>query len=141
MRVQNRIVLSFAVALMMTSPASAQRRTPPAGRAEVGVVIKLQVAGQRYQFEGNAVCRHAPIASIYGVRAEMWGVQQSDGQRSITLTLWRPKSTSGEMFSLTVATGAKSYLVNTVTLSRESAVRGSGKVTVRTSSAGGHVRD
>jgi hypothetical protein len=137
MRVQNKIVLSFAVALMMTSPASAQRRTPPARPAEVGVAIRLVVAGQRYQFEGKAACQHAPIASIYGVRAEMWGVQQSDGQRSITLTLWRPKNTSGDMFSLSVATGAKSYVVNTVTASGESAVQGSGKVTFTTSGAGG----
>ncbi len=99
--------------------------------------MRLVVAGQRYQFEGKAACRHAPIASIYGVRAEMWGVQQSDGQRSITLTLWRPKNTSGDMFSLAVATGAKSYVVNTVTSGRESAVQGSGKVTFTTSGSGG----
>ena len=137
MRIQNKNILSFAVALMMTSAALAQQRMPPAMTAEVGIAITLQVAGQRYQFEGKATCQHAPVASIYNVMAEMWRVQQSDGQRSIMLTLWRPKSISGDMFSLSVATGAKSHLVNTVRLGGESAVQGSGKVTLTTSCAGG----
>ncbi len=138
MRIQNKTVLSFAVALMMTSAASAQRRTPPATPSEAGAVaITLQVAGQPYRFEGKAACQHAPVASIYNVMAEMWRVEQSDGQRSMMLTLWRPKSTSGDMFSLSVATGAKSYLVNTVRLSGENAVQGSGKVTLTAAGAGG----
>ncbi len=139
MRIQNKNVVSFTVALtLMTTPAlSAQRRMPPAMPAEVDVAITLQVAGQRYHFKGKAACQHAPVASIYNVMAKMWTVQQSDGQRSITLTLWRPKSKSGDMFSLSVGTGAKSYLVNTVRLSGASAVQGSGKVTLTTSGAGG----
>ncbi len=138
MRIQNKYILSFAVALVMTSAASAQRRTAPATPAEGSrVAITLQVAGQRYQFEGKAACQHAPVASIYNVMAEMWRVEQSEGQRSITLTLWHPKSISGDMFSLNVATGAKSYLVNTVRLSGDNAVQGSGKVTFTTSGAGG----
>ncbi len=137
MRIQNKHVLTFAVALLMTSAASAQRRSPPAMPAEGNVAITLQVAGQRYQFEGKAACQHAPVASIYNVMAEMWRVQQSDGQRSIMLTLWRPKTTSGDMFSLNVGSGAKSYLVNTVRVSGESAVQGSGKVTLTTQGAGG----
>lgn len=137
MRIQNEIVLSCAVALMTTSAASAQRRTVPAMPAEVGVAITLQVAGQLYHFEGNAACQHAPVASIYNVMAGMWSVQQTDRQRSIALTLWRPRSISGDMFSLNVATGGKSYVVNTVKLGGESAGQGSGKVTLTTSGAGG----
>ena len=41
------------------------------------------------------------------------------------------------MFSLSVDTGAKSYVVNTVRISAESAAQGSGKVTFTTSGAGG----
>ncbi len=137
MRIPNKCVLSFAVALTMTSAASAQRRIPPSMADEVGVAITLQGADQRYQFEGKAACRHAPVASIYNVIAEMWTVQQSDGHRSMTLTLWRPKNKSGDMFSLGVAIGAKSYLVNTVRLSAASAVQGSGKVTLTKSGTGG----
>ncbi len=137
MRIQNEMVLSFAIALSITSTADAQRLRAPANPADVGVSIALQVAGQPYQFEGKALCQYAPMASIYNVVGARWSVQQSDGQRSMMLTLWRPRSMSGDMFSLSVATGGKSYLVNTVKVGGESAVRGSGKVTVATSSAGG----
>ncbi len=136
MRIQNKTVLSFAVALVMTSAASAQRPSPPAMPAEVDVAITLQVGAQRYQFEGKATCQHAPVASIYSVMAEMWRVEQSDGQRSLTLTLWRPKNASGEMFSLGVNNGAKSYVVNTVKISGD-AVQGSGRITLTTSGGGG----
>jgi hypothetical protein len=99
--------------------------------------ISLQVAGQRYQFEGNAACQHAPVASIYNVSAEMWRVQQSDGQRSIALTLWRLKNTSGNMFSLNVGSGGKSYVVNTVRVGGENPDKGSGNVTLTASGTGG----
>ncbi len=139
MRAQNKIVLSFVFALTIASSAAAQRRKVPAVPADtkVDVAITLQVAGQSYHFEGKGECRHAPVASIYNVVAEMWSVQQSDGQRSMALTLWHPKSASGDMFSLSVASGGKSYLVNTVKSGEESAVQGSGKVTLTTSGPGG----
>ncbi len=44
---------------------------------------------------------------------------------------------SGDMFSLSVATGGKSYRVNTVKVGGGSAVLGSGKVTFTASGAGG----
>ena len=139
MRIPNKIVLSFAIALTIASAAAAQRRKEPAKPADtkVDVAITLQVAGQPYHSVGKAACLHAPVASIYSTVAEMWSVQQTDGQRSITLTLWRPKSKSGDMFSLSVATGNKPYLVNTVALGGKSAVQGSGKVTLTTLGAAG----
>jgi hypothetical protein len=97
MRIQNKIVLGLAIALTIASVAAAQRRSAPATPSDtnVDVAITLQVAGQPYHFEAKAACQHAPVASIYNLAAEMWSVQQSDGQRSITLTLWHPKSISG----------------------------------------------
>lgn len=139
MRIQNKHILSFAVVLILASTASAQRRTVPGTPAETGVTITLQVAGQPYRFEGKAACHYAPVASIYNVMAEMWRVQQSDGQRSVMLTLWRPKNMSGDMFSLSLSTGPKSYLVSTVK-GGESAAQGSGKVTFTTSGGGGAFR-
>ncbi len=138
MRIQNKIVLGFVVAMTIASAAAARRRIEPAMPADtkVGVAITLQVAGQPYRFEGKAECLHASLASIYGVVSEVWSVRQSDGQKSITLTLWRPRSKSGDMFSLSVATGGKSYLVSTVSAG-ESKVQGSGKATFMSSGAGG----
>ncbi len=136
MRIQKEIVLSFAIALMIISAASAQGRRMPWMPEEVGVAITLQVAGQPYRFDGKAVCQHAPVGSIYDVVAERWSIQQSDGQRSVGLNLWRPKKISGDMFSLDVTIGGKSYRVNTVTAGG-TAVQGSGKVTLTTSGAGG----
>jgi hypothetical protein len=135
MHIQNRIVLGVAIALAIASAASAQRRGMPAMADEVSVAIELQVAGQPYHFEGKAECEHEPSAYIYSVRAELWSVQQIDGQRSVLLSLWRPQHTSGEMFSLNVGTRGKSYLVNTI--KPGGAVKGSGKMTVTRSGAGG----
>ncbi len=139
MRIQTRIVLSFAMALTIASAGAAQRRQEPAKPTDtkVDVAITLQVAGQPYHFEGKAEGLHAPVASIYSVVAEMWSVRQSDGQRSVTLTLWRPRNKSGDMFSLSVAAGGKSYIVNTVKPGGESSVKGSGTVIFTTSGAGG----
>lgn len=136
MRIQKHLVLGFAVALTIISAASAQGGKVPDMPSEVGVAITLQVAGQPYHFEGKAACEHAPVASIYSVISEMWSVQQSDGQRSVMLTLWRPRSKSGDMFSLSVATGGKSYRVNTIKPGGES-VQGSGNMTLTPSGAGG----
>ncbi len=137
MRFRSKIVFSFAVVLTIITVGSAQRRAAPATRAGSGVAIALQVGTQTYHFEGNADCKYEPSASIYNVRAELWSVEQSDGGRSIMLTLWRPKNKSGDMLSLNVLSGGKSYVVDTVKEGPQSKIRGSGKVHVTTSGAGG----
>jgi len=135
MRVQKQIVLGVAIALAITSAASAQDREMPGMDDEVSMAIALQVAGQPYHFEGKAECKHESKAYIYGIPAELWTVHQSDNQRSVRLTLWRPQNASGEMFSLSVRTRGKSHTVNTIKPS--GAVKGSGKMTVARSGAGG----
>jgi hypothetical protein len=137
MRIQNKIILSFAMALMIPSTASAQVGSRPARSAQTSLATTLQVAGKPCRFEGKATCRHAPVASIYGVMAEMWSVQQSIRQQSITLTLWRPKNGSGDMFTLSVATGGKTHRIDTVKVPGKSSTLGSGKVTLATPGAGG----
>ena len=135
MHIQSKIFLSFAIALTITSAASAQGRRMPWTGDEVDAAISLQVAGQPYRFEGKAECEHSPVASIYGVMSEMWSVEQSDGQQSFRLSLWHPRNASGDMFSLSVGTRGKAYLVNTI--KPGGAVKGSGKMTVIRSGAGG----
>ena len=135
MRIQSKILLSFAIALVITSAASAQGRRMPWTEDEVDAAISLQVAGQSYHLQGKAECQHEPAAYIYSVPSEMWIVHQNDGRRSVSLSLWRPRSASGDMFSLSVGTRGKSYLVNTI--KPGGAVKGSGKMTVIRSGAGG----
>ncbi len=135
MRIQNKIVLGVAIALGITSAALSQRRGMTGMDDEVSVSIALQIAGRPYHFEGKAECKHEPRAYIYSVPAELWRVHQIDRQRSIMLSLWRPQNTSGEMFSLSVGTRGKSYLVNTI--KPGGAVKGSGKMTITRSGAGG----
>ena len=137
MRVQKKIILSFVLVLAITSAASAQRRAVPARPDETGVAIALQAGAQSYHFGGTCVCQHAPKASIYNVIAEMWSVQQADAQRSMVLALWRPRSGSGEMFSLNLVIGGRSYVVNTIKAGGAGAVYGSGMVTITSSGAGG----
>jgi hypothetical protein len=74
------------------------------------------------------------MASIYQVVSELWSVQQSDGDHSLTLSLWRPKDGSGDMMSLSVGSGRTSNQVSTV---RGAAQAGSGKVTLAPSGKGG----
>ncbi len=135
MRIRNKLVLGFAIVLMIATVVSAQDRGMRSMPNEVGVVIAMQVAGQPYHFEGKGECKHEPRASIYSVPAELWSVHQRDGQRSVGLSLWRPQNASGEMFSLSVGTRGKSYLVNTI--KPGGAVKGSGRMTVRRSGAAG----
>lgn len=138
MRIHKSVLIAFAGAVMIPSISAAQVRRAPATPADtkVAVAIALRVDGQPYQFDGNASCEHESMASIYGVAAEMWIVQQSEGQRSIALTMWRPKNAQGNWLSLGVSGGGKSYTVSTVT-APGATVQGSGKVTLAPSGAGG----
>ncbi len=123
--------------LIVASSVVAQRRAPGAQKPTVGVTIALKAGADAYAFTGQANCTHAPMASIYGVVAEQWTVEQSEGQRSVHLTLWKPKSGSGEMFSLGVSTGGSSHAVNTVKAEGASPTKGSGTTTFAPSGGGG----
>ena len=102
MRIQKHILLSFAIALTITSAASAPGGSAPDMPAEVGVAIALQVAGHPFHFEGKAKCEYVPVASIDNVVAEKWTASLIEPNRSMGLTLWRPKNRSGDLFSLHV---------------------------------------
>lgn len=130
MNTHKSVLIALAGAVMIPSLGAAQADTT------VAVAIALRVDGQPFRFDGHASCRHAPMASIYGVAAEMWTVQQSEGQRSIALTVWRPKDGQGNWLSLSASRDDKSYTVSTVT-APGATVEGSGTVTLAPSGAGG----
>jgi hypothetical protein len=138
MRVRELVLAAFAVVAMIPSAGALQVRSPASGTPTdaVDVSLALQIEGQPYKFDGKALCRHAPVASIYDVPAQMWSIQQNDGRRSFSLTVWRPKGKTETWFALAVSTGGKSYLVNTVEAGRGT-VQGQGKLTFAPLGPGG----
>ncbi len=141
MRIHRFVITGFAGVVMVASMYAVQLRRPTSATPNdtaVQASLALRVGGQPYEFNGKASCRHAPIASIYGVQAEMWSVQQNDGNRSLALTVWRPKGRTGDWFSLSVSSGGKSYAVNTVQAGRDAeTVQGRGTLTFTPSGSGG----
>ncbi len=141
MRIHRFVITGFAGIVMVTSMYAIQLRRPASATptdTTVPASLALRVGGQPYDFSGKASCRHAPMASIYGVQAEMWSVQQNDANRSLGLTVWRPKGRTGDWFSLSVSSGGKSYVVNTVQTGHEAdTVQGRGTLRFTPSGSGG----
>ena len=136
----HRVFTAFVcAALAITSIGAVQDRREPSTPEEtkVDVSISLKVAGQPYNFSGKAHCTHAPLASIYDTNAQQWRVEHNEGQRSLSLTFWRPAAGSGDMFTLHCRIGGKSYVVTTVKTSGGGAIQGSGKVTFTPAKPGG----
>jgi hypothetical protein len=136
MNLVKSFVLASCVSLVLTPAMAAQRRAPGAAPAGVGVTVALKVGTTAYDFNGQAKCTYAPVASIYTTMAEQWHLEQSDGARSASFTLWRPKNGSGDMFSLAVSNGSASHLVNTVK-GPSAKPQGSGAVKLAPAGAGG----
>ena len=127
------------VCIALYAPAViAQRRAAgvPSGPT-VPLTIALKVGGDAYRLTGQGKCQHAAQASIYDVPAEQWSVQHSEGARNLSLTMWRPKKGTGDMLTLAVTTGARSYGVNTVKADQSAPARGSGTISVAPAGKGG----
>ena len=140
MKLSSTLGVALCGALLFTSVAAAQRsarRMPdtPAGD-EVGVAIALQAGGDSYQFNGQATCTQEPKGYIYGLPAHLRTIEQSDGQRSISLTLWSPAK-KATMFTLHLSSRGKSYETDTVTGENAGPTSGSGTVTFAPAGAGG----
>ncbi len=140
-----KIVRTFGVALCgalaFASVAAAQRPVRPAvatpGDDKVGVAIALQAGGESYTFNGRGSCKHEPRGYIYMVPAKLWSVNHGEGQRSVTLTFWRPAAGSGDMFNLYVSIGAKTHHIDTVKTKDGGDPQGSGQVTFTPAGSGG----
>ncbi len=132
-------IVALSASLLISPPPQMQRRTPggPAQSGGVSASIALKAGAQSYDFTGTAQCRHAPQASIYDLPAEMWSVQQSDGDRSLALTVWRPRSGDSSMLTLSVSVGGKRHEVTTVSVGGRGEVKGSGTVTFAAEGKGG----
>lgn len=129
-------------ALVLSSLAAAQRpvrRAPVATPDDdkVGVAIAIQAGGDSYRFTGRATCKHERRGSIYMVPASLWSVDHSEGTHGVHLTFWRPASGSGDMFTLSVRGGGKTYAASTVKTPHGGSPEGSGQVRFAPEGAGG----
>lgn len=130
----SRIAATLGLTVLLTTVLVAsdqvrRRSGPPL----VPMEVALKVGADAFNAKGEGACTHAPQASIYNVRSEMWSARHEAGDRSVQLTLWKPADGSAPMFTLS-ANGAKSLTLSTV---RGGEVSGSGTVTFVPSGKGG----
>jgi hypothetical protein len=131
-------LVATGLMIAATVAAAAQRRVPEArvDNKTVPVTIALKAGADTYAYSGKASCTHAPVASIYGLRAEQWSVEQSDGAREAMLTVWHPSS-GPDMFSLTLSSAGKRQSVNTVKVGAAGSLQGSGTIALAREGTGG----
>lgn len=103
---------------------------------EVPLKIELLAGGDRAELAGMGRCTHAKQASIYGMPAALWQIQDS-GTGEIghaTLTVWRPASgTDADQFSMAIGSGDRQHRISTV---KGGEIVGSGSVAMHPSGAG-----
>jgi hypothetical protein len=104
--------------------------SPVAGSATLG--------GRTYALDGDGECRQADEAYIYGVASSMWLVQYrgSADPRSLTLTIWRPRSGGADQLSLAISAGDRTSTISTV---RGGTASGSGTVEITPAGEGAHI--
>ena len=102
---------------------------------EVPLKIELSTGSNRAELAGMGRCTHAKEASIYGVPAALWQVQDSDTGEigHASLTVWRPASGGADQFSMAIASGDDDHRISTV---KGGEIVGSGSVTMHPTGAG-----
>ena len=130
-RMFSAAAVTITFASVLASADQVRRQSP--GAAQVPMEVALKVGNVAYDAKGPGSCTHARQAAIYGVPSEMWSVRHKTDDRSLQLTLWKPKDGSASMFSLSI-NGKPSGTVSTV---RGGDVSGSGTVTLEPSGKGG----
>jgi hypothetical protein len=131
-----------AVAESSAQQTAANDGSAAGGVTDAGAVplsIEATVDGRRYAAEGTGECRHAPDAYIYGEPSAMWLVQYrgADEVRSLSLTLWQPKSGADEQVSVTLGTEHASPSISTV---RGGEMSGTASAGVEMEGAGARLR-
>ena len=104
---------------------------------EVPLTIQVSAGGDRAESSGTGTCTHAQAASIYGVPAALWQIQDSDAGkiRHASLTVWRPAAGGPDQFSMALSTGSAQHVISTV---KGGQLVGSGSVTMQPAGEGAH---
>ena len=86
-----KTIVALTVAVAAATVSAQVRRPSPdrfgGGPQKVPATISLRVGSDSYAFTGDASCVYAESGSIYGLTGSHWSVQQSDGSRSLALTV------------------------------------------------------
>lgn len=108
------------------------------GATHVPVTIFALVGRDHLSARGEAECKHAPVAAIYGVRSRMWSIQFSDPGnaeiRQLQLTMWQPQDDAPAQINLSLQTAKSRHRIETV---EGAAKMGSGSITFRPQGLGG----
>jgi len=98
------------------------------------------VGGESVSLSAAGECRHSADAYIYGVASSMWMVSSSGtgNVKTLTATIWRPKSGAPEQIQLNLDAASGSHEIDTVTGDKRTA--GSASVTIETRGDGGRIR-
>jgi hypothetical protein len=131
MRRMRLIVPIVAISLLSAAQtADAQVRRQQPEPKTVPVTLDLKVGSEALQGSGPGRCTHAPMASIYDVRAQLWTASYEANGNPVQHTFWRPTDKSADMF------GLQAPRVNISTV-RGGTPSGSGTVTFEPSGKGG----
>ena len=126
-----------ALLVVVTAAVDAQRRVPeqPA-QATVPMVMNLKAGEKIYSFNGQGKCTHAPVAAIYGLRAERWAAERTGDSLSATVAVWRPGSGS-DLVSIAFTIGETLYSMSTIKVGTNGTTEGSGTIAFARTGAGG----
>ena len=127
-----RSIVPVITVCLLAAPegADAQARRQGPEQKTVPVTVELKVGAEVVQSSGAGRCTHAPAASIYDVRAQMWTAAYEANGKPVQLTFWRPTDKSADMF------GLQAGHVNISTV-RGGTPSGSGTVTFEPAGKGG----
>ena len=140
MRIRTLALPILALGALAAARPDGRAATGRAPQAPTPVTVALTVGGKAYNAKGSGACTFAPVASIYGVRAQQYGVRLSGGAggiRSLGLTVWRPASGGADQMNLYVSVGSTSHRIDTVKGGGNKGV-GGGTVSVQRKGLGGH---
>jgi hypothetical protein len=96
----NLFIPVMTAGLLALPPADAAPQRQGDALKTVPVTLNLTIGPDTLQGAGPGRCTHAPVASIYDIRAQMWTAAFESQGRPVRLTFWRPTDKSPEMFGL-----------------------------------------
>jgi hypothetical protein len=132
-----RLIATVVLLALSAITTEAQRRVPgQTTPATVPMVMALKAGEKVYNFNGQGTCTHAPVAAIYGVRAERWTAERTGEAPGATLAVWRPASGS-DLVSITFTIGETRYSMSTIKVGTNGTAEGSGTIAFARKGAGG----